>query len=110
MSNRVLSYDIVPCDPNIGILHWLWGDFVNHNGRRKVRRRIQSKRKERVGFLDFINTKEIFSDFRNAKEKEPMRLGRFQRTTTPKGLKYAKHSRGWSVSSNMLDNSPILDR
>eukprot|EP01084_Bolivina_argentea_P174685 302576_1 len=75
----------------------------------RVRRRIRSKRKERVGFLDFINTKEFFSDFRNAKEKEPMRLGRFQRTTTPKGLKYAKHSRGWSVSSNMLDNSPILD-
>ncbi len=76
----------------------------------RVRRHLRSKRKERIGFLDFINTKEIYSDFRNAKEKEHMQLGKFQRTTTPKGLKYPKHSRGWSVSSSNMDGSPLLDR
>ncbi len=77
----------------------------------RVRRRLRNKRETGVGFLDFINAKEIFSGYRNEKEKEPkgqMRLGRFQsdRTLTPKGMKHAKHSRGWSLSSNSLDYSP----
>ncbi len=75
----------------------------------RVRRRIKSKRKERVGFLDFINTKEIFSNFKTENKKESIRLGRFQYPPTPKGMKHSNHSRGWSVSSS-VDASPVLDR
>ncbi len=78
----------------------------------RLRRRLRSKRKARVGILDFINAKEIYSDFRSAKEKEHemehMRLGRFQRERTPKAMKYVKHSRGWSLSSNNFEYSPTL--
>ncbi len=80
----------------------------------RVRGRLKSKRKGKVGFLDGVNTDEIFSDFRRVKEKEfdmeHVRLGRFQRDSTPKAMKFAKHSRGWSLSSNNLEHcsSPIM--